>query len=424
MSKKGYRKLTGQVGIYKHQSSKNYLATKKINGKLHQRTFNSLNEAKNWRKSFGEINPNTDFKCSSLKLVWTTMQETHFPTLATTTKAIWLRRYEPWKKLEHLPMNKITPSVVTKFVISLVEYYKSEFYQTSGRGRAARCNLNNELNLFVTIFNWYKESEEFEKEALLLTNPIKKKHKKMGFIKPTPDKRKKITLEHAQIFFHYLKPLYRNLAKMQFFTAGRVGEIAGLQWSNIDLDNRRLLIKHSCIWDMTHKTFVELKPFPKNKEARAVYITDEIMEILKQRHAFKRSNCDYVFHVEGKPLNYGTIQLNYREAQRKGKLPYSGTHILRHGMATLARKVGGGLDAVIAMTGHKDIKLADHYSKCDEEDQKEVSLKIMEYIKKKNQFEMKTFVENEKDEFVEEVKDLTQHDNVISIFSKKRTSNG
>jgi len=424
-NKKGYRKLSGQVGIYKHLSSKNYLAIKKIDGKVHQKTFTSIHDAKKWRKAFAGVEAgDKKSSFSTLKFVWETMQEVHFPLLATTTKAIWLRRYEPWKKLEYLPMDQITPSRVTKFVQDLVEYYKSDFYQTSGRGRAARCNLKNELNIFVTIFNWYKESEEFEKEALHLTNPIKKKHKKLGFIKPTPDKRKKITLEHALIFFHYLKPLYRNLAKMQFFTAGRVGEIAGLQWSNIDLDNRRLLIKHSCTWDMTHKTFVELKPFPKNKEPRAVYITDEIREVLKERLAFKVKDCDYVFNVEGKPLNYGTIQLNYREAQRKGKLPYSGTHILRHGMATLARKVGGGLDAVIAMTGHKDIKLADHYSKCDENDQKEISVKIMEYIKKQKQFEMKTLKENEDDEFVLDAKETEHPDNVISIFSKKRTSNG
>jgi len=50
-------------------------------------------------------------------------------------------------------------------------------------------------------------------------------------------------------------------------------------------------------------------------------------------------------------------------------------------MAKLARKVGGGLDAVVAMTGHKDLKLANHYSKCDEDDQREISEKIMEHIR-------------------------------------------
>ena len=405
MSKKDYRKLKGQVGIYKHNTSKKYLALKKVNGRLTQKTFDTLYTAKKWRDNKSKVRSDLKPEYTTLKKVWETMQRVHFPLLATSTQAIWIRRYIPWKKLEHLPMNKITPTKVTSFVQNLVEYYTSEEYMSSGRGKAKRCNLNCELNLFVTIFNWYKESEEFEKEALHLTNPIKRKHKKMGFIRPLPDKRKQITLEHAQTFFYYLKPLYCDLAQIQFYTAGRIGEIAGLQWSNIDLDNRRMLIKHTCIWCMTNKTFIELKPFPKNKEPRVVFITDELMEILNRRRAFKCN--DYVFHVEGEPLNYGTIQLNYREAQRKGKLPYSGTHILRHGMATLARKVAGGLDAVIAMTGHKDIKLADHYSKCDEDDQKEVSLKIMEFINKQKQNEFEKYSENS---------------NVISLFGNKMIS--
>lgn len=51
-------------------------------------------------------------------------------------------------------------------------------------------------------------------------------------------------------------------------------------------------------------------------------------------------------------------------------------------MATLAHRVGGmGLDSVIAMTGHIDLKLADHCSKIDGEVQKETSLKIFEHLK-------------------------------------------
>ncbi|MCO4755794.1 MAG: hypothetical protein KC478_15035 [Bacteriovoracaceae bacterium] len=113
----------------------------------------------------------------------------------------------------------------------------------------------------------------------------------------------------------------------------------------------------------------------------------------------------YVFHLECSPLNYGTIQVNYRGAQRKSEIPYTGTHILRHGMAKLARKVGGGLDAVMAMTGHKDIKLADHYSKCTEDDQKEVAEAVMKHIREKRSEE-----------------DITAS-NVISLFSKRSATN-
>lgn len=52
-------------------------------------------------------------------------------------------------------------------------------------------------------------------------------------------------------------------------------------------------------------------------------------------------------------------------------------------MAKLARQVGGGLDAVIAMTRHKDLKLADHCSRTTEDDQKHFSKMIMKYIRNK-----------------------------------------
>ena len=386
MAKKNYKKLKGTVGIYQNEITKHYLAEKRIKGKTHNATFKTLYEAKQWRKNFDGVSSESGQKQegsshATLKEVWETMQKDHFPTLATSTKMIWIRRYKPLELLEHLPMDQITPSKFTNWVNHWVEHFSSEDYQ-SGRGRAGRCNLNNELNMFVTIFNWYKESEKYEKEAVLLTNPVKKKHRRLGFIKPVPDRKKQIDLEDAYLFFEYLKPLYKQMAKLQFYCAARIGEIAGLQWSNVDLKNRRMLIKHTIIWD-SHKVFLELKPFPKNKEPRPVFITDEILEILTQREVFKKNGCDYVFHVEGKPINYGTVLLNYRNAQRKSGVPYSGTHILRHGMAKLARQVGGGLDAVIAMTGHKDLKLADHYSKCNEDDQREFSQKIMNHIREK-----------------------------------------
>ena len=38
------------------------------------------------------------------------------------------------------------------------------------------------------------------------------------------------------------KPLYQDFALVQFFCAGRFGEIAGIQLKNIDLANEALLI--------------------------------------------------------------------------------------------------------------------------------------------------------------------------------------
>ncbi len=415
MGRNDYKKLKGVPGIYVNNKSGRYTAEKRIKGKLHSATFVSVYEAKQWRKNFDGTSLKLSIdesQCSTLKEVWEMMQKVHFPTLATSTKDIWRRRYKLLETIEHLPMDQITPSKITEWTQYWVTIFSHDDYQNSGRGKAGRCNLNNELNMFVSIFNWYKQSEQFEKEAISLTNPVKTKHKKLGFIKPLPDKRKQINLKDAFLFFEFLKPLYRDLAMMQFYTAGRIGEVAGMQWSNIDLNHKRLMIKHTCVWDASTKTFVELKGFPKNREARPVYITDEIMEVLNRRLAFKIPGNDYVFHVEGSPLNYGTIQINYRAGQRKSGVPYTGTHILRHGMAKLARQVGGGLDAVLAMTGHKDLKLADHYSKSTEDDQKDFSQKIMEHIRK-----MKL------SEAVKEEADPSDFENVVSLKRFKTGTN-
>ena len=417
MPNQSYRKLRGTTGIYKCKTSGHYYAEKRVKGKLLTTTFKTLYEAKKWRESFRYKDQKRDQTFATLAEVWEALQTYHFPLLASTTKQIWIRRYRLFKEIEHLPMNEITVGKITEWVTHWVQHFSSQEYQSSGRGKAGRCNLNTELNIFVTIFNWYKESEQFEIEAASLTCPIKKKHRKMGFIKPLPDKKKQIDVENAFKFFKHLKAPYADLARMQFFTAGRVGEISGLQWSNIDLYQKRLLIKHTCVWDMSKKTFKELKPFPKNRESRAVFITDEIFAILKRREADRIDDNDYVFHINGEPLNYCTIQVNYKRGQKNAKIPYSGTHILRHGMAKLARKVGGGLDAVIAMTGHKDLKLADHYSKCNEDDQKEFSEKIMKHIR---EIVLEDVVEDEiraKNARTEnEEKSDFQFDNVIPLF--------
>jgi integrase len=375
-------KKTRMEGVFHNAKTGKYMARKTILGKQHKQTFENEAHARVWRSTFdGEKSEVKVLTSSSLRHVWSVMQEKHFPILAGSTREIWLRRYNLFKDLEEFRMEEITPSKITSWVEEKVKHFKSSDYQESGRGKAKRCNLDNELNLFTTIFNWYKDSEEFEAEAINLTNPVKTRHKKSGFIQVKPIKDKAITLEAALQFFECLKPLYRDLALFQFYSASRIGEAAGLQWSRIDLENRKITIMETCRWDMTTKQFLELNKFPKNKEPRPLFLTDEIMEVLKRRKAFKTEGNDFVFHVEGAPLNYSTIQLNFREGQRISRIPYTGTHILRHGMAKLARSVGGGLDAVVAMTGHKDFKLANHYSKLDGEYQKEISKKIMEYVK-------------------------------------------
>jgi integrase len=381
-----YVKVPHQSGIWKNTSTKKYMVTKKIKGKQFAETFDSIRQAQHWKHTFNGERKQVEVidKTSSLGYVWQRMQVLHFPSLALSTQRIWMRRWKPLSELAEYPMDQITSTVINNWIVKKKKFYNSDEYRSGGSGFHARCNLYNELNLFTTIFNWYKAEDEFEHESNGLTTPIRPRHRNMAFIKDVPKTAddKKIPVEAAFKFFSALPELYRDLAMTQFFCAGRIGEVSGIQISNIYLDQEFLVIKDSVVWCNSSKMFEYLSPFPKNKESRRVHIHPWLRSIIERRLKQREKGSNFLFHVNGKPLNYCTIQVNYRSAQLKTGIPYTGTHCLRHGMATLARKVGGqGLDSVVAMTGHKDLKLADHYSKIDGEVQKHTSLKILDHIR-------------------------------------------
>ncbi len=405
MSKR-YLKIKNHPGIRKDFITGRYQASKKIKGAQYAASFDSIRDAQLWKNTFnGTTSLVSKKSTSTLGFVWTRMKELHFPCLEKTTQRIWERRFIHLAELSNMHMEEITSTVLNRWIERKKKIFQSDEYLRRGRGKATRCNLYNELNLFSTIFNWYKAEDEFEEESRNLRSPVRPRHRQMAYIREPmrkPDD-KKIPVEAAFKLFSALPELYRDLAMTQFYCAGRIGEVSGIQIQNIYFDQEFILIKDAVVWTDVNKTFSYLKPFPKNRDTRRVHIHAALREIIDRRMKLRFPGCDYLFHVEGKPLNYCTIQSNYRSAQSKTGIPYSGTHCLRHGMATLARKVGGmGLDSVVAMTGHKDLKLAAHYSKIDGEVQKETSLKILEHIQQLGLREI----------------ELPKEGNVVALFDK------
>jgi integrase len=96
----------------------------------------------------------------------------------------------------------------------------------------------------------------------------------MAFIREPSIKpeQKKIPVEAAFKFFSGLPELYADLAMVQFYCAGRIGEVAGIQISNIYLEEEYLMIKDAISWCNTNKMFEYLKPYPKNREPRRVHL--------------------------------------------------------------------------------------------------------------------------------------------------------
>ncbi len=242
-------------------------------------------------------------------------------------------------------------------------------------------NFESEIKDLRAILNWYRETYNYKYVVPIIAKRLRacctiKKEKKL---------KEKLSAEEFIMFFGALDPFYRDVALIQSRIAGRIGEVAGLQFMSVDLKNRSLLVKHVVVYGR-RKEFVELKANPKTGDIRSCFITDDLLEGLNRRLAAKSPKSDYVFHVDGEPLKYRSVQHAYDHALKKVGLFHktSGTHMVRHFTATLTRLVCGNLDAVQSVTGHKSIKLVEHYGALSSTLQSDSITKVELFLKQKS----------------------------------------
>lgn len=243
--------------------------------------------------------------------------------------------------------------------------------------KSRRYSFKEELKFLRAFCNWYQENYDHT-----FSNPVLKRHFKLGQIKEKVDKDKKVpAAELIKFFSVFEKSLYRDMAIVQFYLAARIQEVAGLQVKNVYFDEGSLDIKEVVVWGKDKK-FFKLKSRPKNGEIKRYYMSDQVREILKRRIDFLPRGCSFVFNDKANPLHYRQIQYYYNRALRRCGLSsrYSGTHFLRHSMATITRTVTGSLEATQAVTGHKDQRMVEHYATLPAQVQVNAVIQVEKYM--------------------------------------------
>ncbi len=242
--------------------------------------------------------------------------------------------------------------------------------------KSKRMNFHQEIADLNALFNYYKEHFNYR-----FHNPVTKGLKASSVVRKNTRAKEKMSAQEFLLFFNALPEFYRDVALVQSRLAARVGEVAGLQISNIDFKKDKAIVKDVVVWGRK-KEFIELKPNPKNGEIRTCHLTPDLKEILLKRVRLKSSVSDYVFHIDGLPLKYRAIQYNYDHALKKVGLygRFSGTHLIRHGMASIALEVCENISFVQALTGHKTLKLAQHYSGLPTKLQEKAALQVESYL--------------------------------------------
>ncbi len=367
-----YKKVKGHTGIRKDLTNGKYLATKYLNGKSYSKKFDNLRKAINWRACFHpsaaskqverkvelpglQVTTNHSFKLNGEDLgyrfrdVWQLYRENYLPTLEKSTQWRRLAKEFFYLPLMDFKMVEITANLLDRVVAE----HKAEAIRSSKQ----RYSFNEELKCLRSLLNWYRENYD-----PMFVCPILKRHKTAGIIKKAKIKNKKLKPEELIAFFKELPPFWRDFAEAQFYLGARVSEVAGLQVECVDFNESQICIKYAAVWSYKSKEFDYLKDTPKNGEISYASMNNTLREIMERR--LPEAQNGFVFHQDGKPLRYRQIQYQYNRALKKAGLSdkYSSTHIMRHSMGTITRRVTGSVDMAQAVTRHKDVRVAQQYA--------------------------------------------------------------
>jgi integrase/recombinase XerD len=280
----------------------------------------------------------------------------HFLRLERGTKGL----YE--KLLPHLeflhPCN--VRDLNTSAIDRLVQYWRSGSYPKTDR----RETFRKELTLLRVVLHYYKKRHD---PAYGI--PIFPEHfQACDIVKKQKARFKALTREELGQFLETLRKGYATdlyvLALAQFGLGLRIGEVCGLKWECIDLEQGIATIRWTVDWD--EKTMEALlKPRTKSGKERLVAIPSFLADELRRLKAIRdvaHPNIELVFHKRGEPLLRKVIcHAHNRALEDAGITHVSGTHLMRRTAATLTLLATGNVYAVKQLLGHSHLKTTEAY---------------------------------------------------------------
>lgn len=166
----------------------------------------------------------------------------------------------------------------------------------------------------------------------------------------------------------------KTLILLALGTGLRQGELLGLKWSNVDLENKEIRVEQAIKAvtiinaDGTRKYEIREQALKTKNSVRIVPIPSNLITLLKKHKAAQKeeklkagplyNDNDFVFATEtGSPIDARNLLRAYKKILEKAGVPYRKFHALRHTYATKLFERGVPIKTVQMLLGHSDISV-------------------------------------------------------------------
>ena len=162
---------------------------------------------------------------------------------------------------------------------------------------------------------------------------------------------------------------WRTITHLLLVTGCRRGEIMGLKWSKIDLDERRIKIDSNLLYSKERGVY---EGPTKTENIRFLQIPEETIALLKQYHTEQESmkiangdrwnDQDFVFtQDDGRPMNPSSITAWLTGFSKRHGLRHINPHAFRHSVASILIANGTDVVTVSKQLGHTKPGTTDNF---------------------------------------------------------------
>jgi integrase len=183
-----------------------------------------------------------------------------------------------------------------------------------------------------------------EKRPLFTSGELEKLCQGAFGTKQNPKGKEVPLTENAQQFADYMR--------LMAYSGTRRNEALGLQWDDIDFDQRQLHVRRQ----VTQRKLNPVQDL-KGKEQRTVDFNPKLEQLLKDMDARRAPDCKWVFPSPQrgeKDIPAKSFKESLTLAKERAKLPRIGFHDCRHHFISMCVMSGIDFMTIAAWVGHKD----------------------------------------------------------------------
>lgn len=206
--------------------------------------------------------------------------------------------------------------------------------------------------LLSTAVKWNYINDNIAKRA----DPPKVPQKDIDFLNEDETKEMLYSLQSEPL-------TYRTMIMLLIYTGMRRGELFGLEWKDIDFENRYLNIVRTSQY-IGNKTLITKEPKTKSSR-RCMKISQSLVDLLKEYRAFQSEqrlktgsewhNTDRLFtQWNGLPMYPDSLTKWFSNFLKRHNLRQVTLHSLRHTNATLLIAEGTDIRTVSSRLGHSN----------------------------------------------------------------------